>query len=326
MKKKTISVDAKEQTTQKIGIAPFGGTGVVSKDLRDTINVNIQQQIQDHYTALREELYTLKVKMNDANLRPGVSRNRLLEQFFDRIDPLLSIDLDTDVRVEVDHQLIGPFGTSFAIQFASELKEDVEKLKTNNTNGFLNNCVTGLVESTEKFKELLDRSVYCCTPLDITQIQEINEQITKYLAVLKQEHTLSDCSELNNKGPIYDSSRQHLADTLDSIKKHVERESLSNSESKMSTQEQFRFDLDKVLTSLNKLLKTKNLNYGNASLSPLKIFNKSDDSTIPGRLDEKLARIKNSDTLRDSDVVDLMGYLTLLCIQKGWNNFDHLVN
>ena len=33
-------------------------------------------------------------------------------------------------------------------------------------------------------------------------------------------------------------------------------------------------------------------------------------------------RIKNNKKLSKNDVVDLLGYLILLCISKGWNNFD----
>jgi len=44
------------------------------------------------------------------------------------------------------------------------------------------------------------------------------------------------------------------------------------------------------------------------------------------RIDDKLSRIKNSEELRKNDVVDLMGYLVLLCIKKGWMNFKDLID
>lgn len=81
-----------------------------------------------------------------------------------------------------------------------------------------------------------------------------------------------------------------------------------------------------ILANLHKLLKHKNSNYGNASLEPLHIFDKSDNSSILSRLDEKLSRVKASTDLRKSDVCDIMGYLVLLCIQKGWISFEEYFN
>ncbi len=34
-----------------------------------------------------------------------------------------------------------------------------------------------------------------------------------------------------------------------------------------------------------------------------------------------MARITNSDTLRQNDVCDLMGYLVLLCVENGWVDY-----
>jgi hypothetical protein len=82
-------------------------------------------------------------------------------------------------------------------------------------------------------------------------------------------------------------------------------------------------EIKKVFGSLNDLLQYKNNKYGNSGLEPLKIFNKVDATTgLLQRIDDKIARIKNSEKLRKNDVADLMGYLTLLCVTKGWNNFD----
>jgi hypothetical protein len=56
---------------------------------------------------------------------------------------------------------------------------------------------------------------------------------------------------------------------------------------------------------------------------PINVFSKSDALTgLLGRLDDKIARIKNSPELRKNDVADCIGYLTLLCVSKGWTNFD----
>jgi len=82
-----------------------------------------------------------------------------------------------------------------------------------------------------------------------------------------------------------------------------------------------------VCTSLADFLEVKNKNYGNSALEPVKIFSKtSAESQILNRIDDKLSRIKNSEELRKNDVVDLMGYLVLLCIKKGWMNFKDLID
>lgn len=76
----------------------------------------------------------------------------------------------------------------------------------------------------------------------------------------------------------------------------------------------------KVLSSLADLLQYKNEKYGNSALEPLEIFgNKSKAGT---RLDDKLARIKNSTSLKKNDIADCIGYLSLICVENGWDNFD----
>lgn len=75
-----------------------------------------------------------------------------------------------------------------------------------------------------------------------------------------------------------------------------------------------------LLDSLNDLLVYKNKKYGNVALQPLDIFSKY--GGIGQRLDDKLARVKNGETLRKNDVCDLIGYLVLLCKEHGWENFD----
>ena len=82
-----------------------------------------------------------------------------------------------------------------------------------------------------------------------------------------------------------------------------------------------------VTDSLKKVLMTKNLRYGDSALTPIKFFsNLSGEEALKVRLDDKLSRIQNSEELRKNDVVDLMGYLALLCISKGWTDFDDLID
>lgn len=79
-------------------------------------------------------------------------------------------------------------------------------------------------------------------------------------------------------------------------------------------------DFNKPLTSIADLLKYKNAKYGNSALEPLEIF--GNKCKVGTRLDDKLARIKNAKELKKNDVADLIGYLTLVCIENKWDNFD----
>lgn len=82
----------------------------------------------------------------------------------------------------------------------------------------------------------------------------------------------------------------------------------------------------RILEAIKQLLLTKNSNYGNSILDPMRVFCKKDkeESDIPARLDDKLSRIKNSDKIRINDVTDLIGYLVLLLIQLGCTETDIL--
>ncbi len=97
-------------------------------------------------------------------------------------------------------------------------------------------------------------------------------------------------------------------------------------------------DIEKVGKSLIKFLIAKNKNYGNSALEPLRIFSKHINTSITNnediralnqmltRLDDKLSRIKNAKELRKNDVSDILGYLILVCVNLGWDNFDELVD
>ncbi len=75
-----------------------------------------------------------------------------------------------------------------------------------------------------------------------------------------------------------------------------------------------------VLESIKSLLDYKNEKYGNSALEPMDIF--QGKCKVGQRLDDKLARVKNGDVLKKNDVADLIGYLTLVCVEKGWDSFD----
>lgn len=72
-----------------------------------------------------------------------------------------------------------------------------------------------------------------------------------------------------------------------------------------------------ILDSLTITLREKNKRYGNSALEPANIFYKgSANDSIRIRLDDKLKRVFNSDTLRKNDLFDILGYLVLLCISE----------
>ena len=80
-----------------------------------------------------------------------------------------------------------------------------------------------------------------------------------------------------------------------------------------------------ICNNLKDVLLYKNTKYGDSALKPLNVFSKLDaTNSICIRLDDKLSRIKNSNELKMNDIVDIMGYLVLLCADKEYLNFDKL--
>lgn len=82
-----------------------------------------------------------------------------------------------------------------------------------------------------------------------------------------------------------------------------------------------------LLSGLYRFLKIKNDRYGNSATEPLRIFcTCGPEESICVRIDDKLSRIKNADTLRKNDVIDLIGYLVLYAAAMGWTDFDDLID
>ena len=85
--------------------------------------------------------------------------------------------------------------------------------------------------------------------------------------------------------------------------------------------------IETITANMCALLKHKNEKYGDSALNPTLIFSKADASDgILIRLDDKMSRIMNSDELRQNDIWDVMGYLVLLSISKGWIGYDESKN
>ena len=90
--------------------------------------------------------------------------------------------------------------------------------------------------------------------------------------------------------------------------------------------DQSRIDIATTCDDLKELLLEKNRKYGDAALSPLRIFSKVDAvEQIKVRLDDKLSRLANQQNDEDEDVLqDLLGYLILLKIAQRRNKLSQL--
>ncbi len=114
---------------------------------------------------------------------------------------------------------------------------------------------------------------------------------------------------------------------LDSIKKAMVDAGLTWGDMKDGVKVAKEFNtrdgIVKVGEGLTSLLLYKNEKYGDTALNPLNVMSKSPAlEKLLIRADDKISRIKNSTELRPNDVIDLMGYLTLICVHQGWDNFD----
>lgn len=85
-----------------------------------------------------------------------------------------------------------------------------------------------------------------------------------------------------------------------------------------SPQDKFKQDLRQVIDSIEKMLIEKNTKYGDAVLSPKRIFSKADTKEqIRVRLDDKISRIMNQQGNEDEDVYgDTIGYLIMYKIAE----------
>jgi hypothetical protein len=87
--------------------------------------------------------------------------------------------------------------------------------------------------------------------------------------------------------------------------------------------------ISEICNNLNDFLIEKNKRYGDSALNPLGVFSKlSAREGICVRLDDKLKRIKNntSKEIRKNDVVDIIGYLILYCVEQDWLSFDEFLD
>lgn len=79
-------------------------------------------------------------------------------------------------------------------------------------------------------------------------------------------------------------------------------------------------NLEKIVDAVKELVLYKDKQYGNSANKPLNIFGSK--CKYGYRLDEKLSRVQNSETIRKNDAVDLIGALLLVCQEFGWDDFS----
>ena len=84
--------------------------------------------------------------------------------------------------------------------------------------------------------------------------------------------------------------------------------------------------IKQVTTSIQEILIEKNNRYGDSALEPLEGSKYSPEDGIKIRLTDKVKRIINSTDLRKNDLFDILGYIILLCIHKGWLNFKDQID
>lgn len=86
-------------------------------------------------------------------------------------------------------------------------------------------------------------------------------------------------------------------------------------------------EIREVFEGMADLVEYKNKKYGNSAIAPIRVFSKATpEEGIFVRLDDKLSRINNAGELRKNDVSDLMGYLALLCVKRGWTDFREFMD
>ncbi len=85
----------------------------------------------------------------------------------------------------------------------------------------------------------------------------------------------------------------------------------------------------RVISGISLFMAVKNYKYGNSAIEPKRIFSKaSAEEQLLVRLDDKISRIQQRQEpgLAKNDAVDLLGYLILYCVMRGWFSFRDLLD
>lgn len=155
--------------------------------------------------------------------------------------------------------------------------------------------------------------------------RDMHEEYNGYgIPFVKNSTSIPHFSKCNKT---YDDEKLNPKDLKNSYMKSLSADRILSCKKLVQPRTKFESDLHEVLDSLFEFLSAKNKNYGNSALEPIGIFSKGGaEDGILRRMDDKLNRIKNSDVLRKNDIVDLMGYLAILCINKNWTKFNELID
>ena len=100
------------------------------------------------------------------------------------------------------------------------------------------------------------------------------------------------------------------------VKDNTPKHEKTETKVKIGTQER----IAEILDGMKDLLLYKNQKYGDSAINPIGIFTKhlkevpENTASILVRLDDKLSRVKNADSLRTNDISDIIGYCSLLLI------------
>lgn len=263
----------------------------------------------------------------------AVNYNKKIENPFKQVntDKTSNMNIDTKLKVDKDGQLLIPF---------PEDKNDVifSKFVIANTDV----PTVGDTTISDKLKNMTidfaveDKTIMKSRP-NITPLTVDNPNITPLTVEPKMVDDPFDPTktfhrdrrpwEYGEYDGISTKPDNNVNTSIgDKIKDDINKLLLENNdESTIITT--FEKNLNSILNSIGKFLKEKNKRYGNSALEPSNMFFKGNsEEGLRIRIDDKLKRIKNSDVLRKNDIVDLIGYLIILCITKKWFTFDEFID
>jgi len=184
----------------------------------------------------------------------------------------------------------------------------------------------GLVsESNAHYAFIPEMAGLCGETLTISDVETLSDSYRVEESTFKWTDSMLEdvvaSSLIKGNTPFSTGELKANADALFAIK--------SEEASKLPLYSDTQQDMQHVLDSMKDLLVYKNNKYGNSALEPMDVFtrhvcdqNTAGLNSILVRLDDKLKRIQNAEELRKNDCSDLIGYLTLLCVDQEWTDFS----
>lgn len=170
----------------------------------------------------------------------------------------------------------------------------------------------GMLSGVEMVFYLYPNTVADIFPIPLTEFLEQYDVLVENPADLyKDAQTMHMLKKLREK--------DHSEDDMEYMIRKLRGE-----DPKKDEKEDDNHDFSDILNSIGQMLAEKDKRYGNSALKPLDIFAKH--HSYGARLDEKLARVKNSGELRKNDVADIIGGLVLICRDNGWTDFSDQID